>query len=76
MGSYNCDVLFQNLSDKPLNKLLGASLDSTHLTDILSVLSDFVKNNLPVDKILLELAENDETSILVMFFSPEDKERK
>jgi len=75
MGSYNCDVLFQKLSDKPLNKILGASLDSEILSDILSVLNDnFVKTNQPVDQILLELAKNDQTSILSMFLSSEDRE--
>lgn len=77
MGSYNCDVLFQKLSDKPLNKILGASLDSEMLTDIIKVLNDaFVKNNLPVDHILCELGANDQTHILSLFFSTEDKERK
>lgn len=77
MGSYNCDVLFQKLSDKPLNKILGASLDSEMLTDIIRVLNDaFVKNNFPVDHILRELGANDQTHILSLFFSTEDKERK
>lgn len=77
MGSYNCDVLFQNLSDKPLNKILGASLDSDLLSDIIRVLSDtFVKNNQPVDQILLEIGKNDQTQILSMFLSPEDKQCK
>lgn len=77
MGGYNCDVLFQKLSDKPLNKILGASLDSEMLTDIIRVLNDaFVKNNLPVDHILRELGANDQTHILSLFFSTEDKERK
>lgn len=77
MGSYNCDVLFQKLSDKPLNKILGASLDSETLTDIIRVLNDmFIKNNLPVDRILTELGQNGQTNILTMFFTSEEKKCK
>lgn len=77
MDSYNCDVLFQNLYDKPLNKILGASLDSDLLSDIIKVLNDaFVKNNQPVDQILLEIGKNDQTQILSLFFGAEEKKCK
>uniref|UniRef100_A0A336LNP0 RNA polymerase II-associated protein 3 n=1 Tax=Culicoides sonorensis TaxID=179676 RepID=A0A336LNP0_CULSO len=68
-------IYLKKLSDKPLNKILGASLDSEMLTDIIRVLCDaFVKNNLSVDHILRELGANDQTHLLSLFFSTEEKQ--
>lgn len=65
---------FQIIDVTVLNKLLGSLFDSTMLSDLLKILSEFfISDNVPVTGILKQIIINNEFKILKLMMDTEDK---
>lgn len=62
-------------ANMPVGRILGAQLDSTLLSEIILVLDKyFLYYNLPAIQVLLDLRNNSEIEMLIMFLEREDKQ--